>query len=135
MSLPPELIVVFDGTCSFCTGSVKFILRHDKRGRFRFASRQSVAGRALCAQHALNPDQLGSVVLIGPAGPRLHSDAVLGIAVGFGGAWRLLSVAQVIPRAVRDWLYQVLARNRHRWFGTRSTCYVPGPDIRQRFLE
>jgi predicted DCC family thiol-disulfide oxidoreductase YuxK len=130
----PDNIVLFDGQCGLCTASVQFIIRRDRRGVFRFASVQSEVGRELCRHHGLDPDRVDSVVLIQRDKTRVRSDAVLAIARELGGLWPCLAVFRVMPRAVRDCFYRLVARNRLRWFGRNATCLVPSHDDRSRFL-
>ena len=135
MNRAREPVILFDGVCHLCVGSVQFIIRRDKRGVFRFASAQSTAGRALCLVHGLDPDRMETLVLIEPSGVRVRSDAALAIARELGGLWRGVGVAgQIVPRPIRDGLYRMLAFNRHRWFGRRGDCAVPTEDSRRRFL-
>jgi predicted DCC family thiol-disulfide oxidoreductase YuxK len=131
----PDNIVVFDGVCNLCTWSVSFIIRHDKRARFRFASIQSAAGQQLCQRFGIKPDQFDTVLLIQHNGARSCSDAALAIATTFGGPWRLLALARLVPRRVRDWVYGVVARYRYQWFGRQTACMVPSDEVRHRFIE
>ena len=134
----PADTVLFDGVCNLCNGFVQFIIRHDAAGRYRFAALQSEAGQALLAAHGVAPATLttdpDSVVLL--SGGRLysHSTAVLRIARGLGGAWRLAAGAEVLPRALRDAVYRFIARNRYRWFGRQESCMLPTPELKARFL-
>lgn len=128
-------VVLFDGVCNLCNGSVQFILERDRRRTFRFASLQSEAGRALMAAHGLDPDALNSVVLIEGGRARQESSAALGIVKHLPGAWKLLRVLAAIPRPLRDAVYRRIARNRYRWFGKQETCWLPTPELRERFLE
>ena len=130
--------ILFDGVCNLCHGFVQFVIRHDAAGRFRFAALQSDAGRALLAAHgqaapapAADPD---SVLLL--SGGRLysHSTAVLRIARGLGGGWRLAEAGWALPRAWRDGLYRFVARHRYRWFGRQESCLLPTPALKSRFL-
>jgi len=127
-------IVLFDGVCNLCNGSVQFILRHDRQGRFRFASLQSSVGQDLQARLGMDPGRLDSVILV--EGDRWYkeSDAALRIARGMSGAWKALAVFRVIPRPIRDAVYRLIARNRYRWFGKQETCWLPTPELRGRFL-
>jgi predicted DCC family thiol-disulfide oxidoreductase YuxK len=127
-------IVLFDGVCNLCNGSVQFILQRDPAGRFRFASLQSDHGQRLLTERGLDPKALDSVVVID--GDRLYreSDAALRIAGDLKGAWKALTVFRVIPRPLRDWAYRLIARNRYRWFGKSETCWLPTPELRSRFL-
>ena len=127
--------LLFDGVCNLCNGSVQFILKRDKSGRFRFASLQSDAGRRLMTGHGLDPDALSSVVLIEDGRAYQESTAALRIARHLPGAWKLLRIFTVIPRPLRDAAYRLIARNRYRWFGKTEACWLPTPELRARFLE
>lgn len=133
---PPDTIL-FDGVCNLCNGFVQFVIRHDPAGRFRFVALQSEAARALLAAHGLPaaaPADPESVLLL--SGGRLysHSTAVLRVAYGLGGAWRLARLGEVLPRAWRDALYRFVARHRYRWFGRQESCMLPTPALKARFL-
>ena len=127
-------IVLFDGVCNLCNGSVQFILRHDPAARFRFASLQSPVGQDLQARFGMDPGRLDSVILV--EGDRWYkeSDAALRIARGMSGGWKALAAFRVIPRPIRDAAYRLIARNRYRWFGKQETCWLPTPELRGRFL-
>ena len=132
-------IIVFDGVCMLCNGWVHFLLRHDHKHRYRFAAMQAPAGRALLAQHGLDPDDPTSFLLIEHdrgAAPRvsLGVTAIRRVLVGLGGAWRLFAIAAVVPRVIGDPLYLMVARNRYRWFGRHDACLMPDPANASRFL-
>ena len=127
-------IVLFDGVCNLCSGSVQLILKRDPEARFRFASLQSEAGRSLMLEHGLDPDALSSVVLIEDGRAWQESSAALRIARHLPGAWKLLRVFTVVPRPLRDAVYRLIARNRYRWFGKTEACWLPTPELRARFL-
>jgi predicted DCC family thiol-disulfide oxidoreductase YuxK len=127
-------IVLFDGVCNLCSGSVQFILKRDPQGRFRFASLQSEAGRSLMVEHGLDPEALSSVVVVEEGRAWQESSAALRIARHLPGAWKLLRVFAVIPRPIRDAAYRLIARNRYRWFGKTEACWLPTPELRARFL-
>lgn len=129
-------IVLFDGVCNLCAWAVRFIIGRDPAGRFRFASLQSAAGRELLAHHGLPaPAEPDSVVLIEGGRAYLRSDAALRIARGLRPPWPLVYAAVVVPRPIRDWAYNLIARNRYRWFGRQEACWLPTPALRARFLE
>ncbi|HEX6903661.1 MAG TPA: thiol-disulfide oxidoreductase DCC family protein [Thermoanaerobaculia bacterium] len=127
-------IVLFDGVCNLCNGSVQFILRRDPAGKFRFASLQSDLGQRLLNERGLDPKALDSVVVIDGDRCYRESDAALRVARDLKGAWKALTVFRLIPRPVRDWLYRLIARNRYSWFGKTETCWLPTPELRGRFL-
>lgn len=127
-------MIVFDGNCVLCNGWVKFLLRHDRRARYRFAAMQGQTGRALLAAYGLDPADPSSFLLADAQGMHTDSEAIVGVLSGLGGAWRLAAVARVVPRVLRDLAYRALARRRYRWFGT-TTCTTPTPQQRARFLD
>ncbi|HYO14648.1 MAG TPA: thiol-disulfide oxidoreductase DCC family protein [Thermoanaerobaculia bacterium] len=127
-------IVLFDGVCNLCSGSVQFVLKRDPEARFRFASLQSEAGQTIQAEHGLDPGVLSSVLLLEDGRLYRESDAALRIARHLPGAWKLLTVFKIIPRPIRDGLYRFIARNRYRWFGKAETCWLPTSELRGRFL-
>lgn len=129
-------VVVFDGVCNLCNASIDFLLRHDRRGVFRFASNQSGAGRKLLSERGVDPENVQSVYLVEADGRvSSKSTAVLRIARELGWPWRLATVFRVVPRPVRDVVYDLVARSRYRLFGRRQTCRLPKPEERARFLE
>jgi predicted DCC family thiol-disulfide oxidoreductase YuxK len=134
MAEPANPIVLFDGVCNLCSGSVQFILRRDPGARFRFASLQSPAGQELLARFGIDGQGIDSVIVIEGDRWFKESDAALRIARHLGGLWRLLTVFRLIPRPLRDRLYRFIARNRYRWFGKQETCWLPTPELRGRFL-
>lgn len=137
IQLPAERpVLFFDGWCNLCSRAVQFVLRHDKKGIFLFASLQSVAGKAalekLQAQQASVPD---SLVLYYKGKYYLQSGAVLRIALLLGGVWKLAITGYIIPKFIRDIVYGWVARHRYQWFGKRGTCLVPDESLKHRFLE
>ncbi len=127
-------IVLFDDVCNLCNGSVQLILRHDPAGRFRFASLQSPAGQELLGRLGIDPGAMDSVILVEGDRWFKESDAALRIARRLSGPWKMLWALRVIPRPLRDGLYRLVARNRYRWFGRQETCWLPTPELRERFL-
>jgi len=132
---PEQAIVLFDGVCNLCRASVRFVLARDPRGRLRFASLQSARARALLAPHGLPPEALSSVVLLEGGRAYTRSTALLRIARRLRPPWPLLYAAIVLPRPLRDALYDFVARHRLRWFGRREVCSLPEPAARERFLD
>lgn len=135
MSSPDGKVIVFDGVCLLCNRSVAFVLKHDRRQQFRFATMQSVAGSALLAAQGLDPMDPLSFLLVEDGTVYTDSDAALRVVTGFGGAWRMAGVLRVVPRVLRDAIYRWIARNRYRWFGRHEACMIPSPGVRGRFLE
>jgi predicted DCC family thiol-disulfide oxidoreductase YuxK len=128
-------IFLFDGVCNFCNDGVNFLIRHDREGKFRFASLQSEAGKALLAQYGLSDLPLSTSVLIDGDKVFMNSDGVLETSRRLGGVYALAAALLFVPRPLRDWAYHVFARNRYRLFGKTEMCMVPTPEVRQRFLS
>jgi len=130
-----EHVILFDGVCHLCQGAVKFIIKRDPAGRFRFASLQSEAGSRLLQASGAHVESLDSVVLIENGSYYIRSAAALRIARGLRYPWPLLYALIVVPKGLRDAVYQFIARHRYRWFGKDETCLVPTRELRERFLE
>lgn len=130
-----QAIVLFDGVCNFCNGTINFIIRHDQEDRFRFAALQSEAGRELLRQYDLIRPGIDSVVLIENGQAFTHSTAALKIAQRLGGVWQIFSILQVVPRSARDFFYRLFASNRYRLFGKKEVCMMPTKEIKARFLD
>ncbi len=128
-------VVLFDGVCNLCVGSVRLIARRDPRGRFAFASLQSEVAKELLARHAGGVARPDSLALIEDGRLYWRSDAALRIARGLSGLWPLLGVFLIVPRFVRDGVYRFVAARRYRWFGKRDACMVATEELRARFLE
>jgi predicted DCC family thiol-disulfide oxidoreductase YuxK len=133
-------ILFYDGVCGLCDRTVQFVLRHDRRGRVRFAALQSAYARRMLARHGRDPGRLDTMyLLLNPGAPaeRLldRSDGIMGVLQELGGFWRLSAALRVLPRVLRDRAYDLVARNRYRWFGRYDRCALPPPDLRGRFLD
>lgn len=131
----PDHILLFDGACSLCAGTVRFVTPRDPAGRVRFAPLQSDAARRILAAAGAPPNLPDSVVLVERGRVYTRSDAVLRLARLLRFPWPLLWGLVVVPRPVRDWVYDFVARRRHRWLGKRGACVEPTAELRQRFLE
>ncbi|MEM4780850.1 MAG: thiol-disulfide oxidoreductase DCC family protein [Halalkalicoccus sp.] len=126
-------VVLFDGLCTLCAGTVQFLIERDPEGVFRFAPLQSSVGERLLAGANLDAD-LDSIVLVEDGEAYAKSDAVIRIAARLGGIYRLASPLRYLPRGLRDPLYEFVAARRYEWFGRRDRCMMPTPDLESRFL-
>ena len=132
----PFVIIIFDGECAFCDRSVKWIIKHDRSARFRFAPRQSPAGQQILARHGLPPEGVESMILVENSGRvSTHSTAVLRIASMLPWPWRAAGAFLLIPRPIRDMLYRQTAKRRYKIAGRQPACSLPTPEQRQRILE
>ena len=127
-------IVLFDGDCNFCDTNVQFIIKRDPAAHFLFTSLQSEAGQKLVGQHSI-PSDVDSLVLIENGKAFTKSSAALRIAKKLDGLWHLLFLLILIPRPIRNGVYDFVARNRYKWFGKKDdACALPSPEVRKRFL-
>ncbi|HHW4678170.1 MAG TPA: thiol-disulfide oxidoreductase DCC family protein [Xylella sp.] len=129
------VVIVFDGVCVLCSGWVRFLLRHDRKKRYRFAAMQGVHGRGLLHAYGLDSDDPLSFLLVEDGRAWTDSDAMLRVLVGLGGVWRVAVCFHAFPRQWRDAFYCWVARNRYRWFGRHAHCLLPEPGERERFLD
>ena len=131
----PQAVVLFDGVCNLCNGAVQFIIERDPAGLFQFASLQSPAGAALAERHSIDATALDSVILVEAGRAYQRSDAALRIAAQLHGWWSWLRWLRLVPRPLRDWVYDWVARHRYRIFGRREACLLMLPGWQERFLS
>jgi len=134
-------IILYDGVCGLCNRLVQFLLKHDKEGRLRFASLQSDFAEKVLSRHGIDAKDLDTVQVVenyDQPDERVlqRSDAILRAGRELGGFWSASSsIAQVVPRGLRDLVYRFVATNRYRVFGKYDTCMLPDPNQRSRFLD
>jgi predicted DCC family thiol-disulfide oxidoreductase YuxK len=134
MDTTNKTIFLFDGVCGFCSASVDFILKHDKKDAFRFAALQTEVGKKLIREYGLDPEKTDTAVVITGGRAYLRSDAGLMICKMLGGGWALLHAFWIVPRFIRDIVYRIIARNRYTWFGKKESCRMPTASEREKFL-
>ena len=134
-------IILYDGVCGLCNRAVRFVLKHDHHDRFRFASLQSELAQEILRRHGIQPGNLDTFYLIagpGQADGRLsaRSDAAIGVLRTLGGTWSAAALPlRALPKLVRDWGYNLLARRRYRVFGKYDVCPLPEAGNRHKFLD
>lgn len=127
-------IVLFDGVCNFCNGSVNFVIERDATGYFKFAPLQSEIGQMLLDKYGIDKSETDSVILIEEEKAYTHSTAALRIARKLDGLWSFFYIFRFIPRVLRDFIYKLFAKYRYKLFGKKDACMMPTPEIRARFL-
>jgi len=130
-----RLIILFDGVCNLCNAGIQSVIKKDKKKKFRFASLQGEKGQALLREFNLAGPHLDSFVLIEGDKAYTRSTAALRIAKLTGGFWKILYGLIIVPRFIRDAVYNMIARNRYKWFGKKDECMIPTPELRDRFLD
>lgn len=126
--------VLFDGVCNYCNRRINFLIRNDKRKKFRFAPLQSKAARQLLKEYEIK-SELDSVILIYNGKVYLKSSAALLSLYLLGGLFTLPFILIIVPAYIRDFYYDIIARNRYKWWGKRDQCMVPSEDVEGRFLD
>ena len=130
-----ERVILFDGVCNLCNGSVQYVIRHDKEALYRFASLQSHTGQQFLRQYDLPLKDFTSFVLIEDGVAYTRSSAALRVARRLSGFVRLLYGFIIVPQFIRDAVYNFISANRYKWFGKKDSCMVPTPELKQRFLN
>jgi predicted DCC family thiol-disulfide oxidoreductase YuxK len=129
-----KTILLFDGHCNFCSSTVQFILRHEKKPQLYFCSLQSDAGRSILEAFRIDPSQTDSLVLVEKGRAYVRSSAALRLSRYLRGLYPLLSAFFIIPPFIRNGAYNYIARHRYKWFGRSESCMVPQPEVKARFL-
>ncbi|QJD83404.1 thiol-disulfide oxidoreductase DCC family protein [Cohnella herbarum] len=129
------IILLIDGQCNLCHWITRFVIKRDPTAKFRFASLQSDRGRMLLKSGKLSTTDLDTFVMIDNGRYYTKSSAALRVCRKIGGAWGLLYGGMVVPRAIRDKVYEFIARHRYRWFGYNESCLIPTENVRKRFVD
>ncbi len=129
-------VILFDGICNLCNGIVNFIIKNDPEAYFKFTPLQLPTGQSLLAQHGFNLEVMDTFILIIEDRCLTKSDAALYIARCLPGLlWSLSGFFSIIPKPIRNWGYDIVVRNRYRWFGKKEACMIPTKDLLSRFLK
>lgn len=127
-------VILFDGVCNLCTGSVLFVIERDKKARFKFAPLQSPYAQQILVKHNITYTSPQSIFLIKDNHLFTKSNAALEIIRLLPGFWPVLYSFKIVPRFLRDFIYDLIAKNRYRFFGKADHCMVPTPELNSRFI-
>lgn len=127
-------VVLFDGVCNFCNGTVNFLIRQDQKKVLRFAALQSEAGQKLLQQYQLPKEDFASFILIDDGKVYSRSTAGLRLYGKLPWYWKWTQVFWIVPKLFRDDIYNLIAKNRYKWFGKKDVCMLPSPEDKNRFL-
>jgi len=128
-------IILFDGVCNFCNFWVNFAIKRDRKKKLKFTPLQGQTALQLLPAYPFHLSSLRSVVLIDGDRAWTQSSAALRICKYLDGGWKLFYGLIIIPKFIRDFFYNIIARNRYKWFGKKESCMVPTPELRERFLD
>jgi predicted DCC family thiol-disulfide oxidoreductase YuxK len=128
-------IIIFDGICNFCNGSVNFIIKRDHENVFLFTPMQSKSAQDLIAKYQVKNVGFDTFLLIKNDECFYRTDAALEITKDLSGFWFLFRALKILPSSFRDYFYRLLARNRYSVFGKSDVCMIPTPEVKSKFLE
>ncbi|MEM7105321.1 MAG: thiol-disulfide oxidoreductase DCC family protein [Bacteroidota bacterium] len=128
-------LLLFDGVCNLCNNSVQFVIERDPNGKVNFASLQSETGQKVLEYSGMSKTDLTTVVLVDNGKIYTKSSAALRTAGYLDSPFRLMKLFLIVPKFIRDFFYNYIARNRYKWFGKQESCIMPTPDIKARFLD
>jgi predicted DCC family thiol-disulfide oxidoreductase YuxK len=128
-------VILFDGVCNLCNASVQYVIKHDKKRLFRFASLQSSFGEKVLTEHNLPHNTFNSFILIDSNKIYTRSTAALIVAKKLSGLIKLLYIFIIVPEFIRDIVYDIIARNRYKWFGKKEACWLPTPELKSLFYD
>lgn len=127
-------IILFDGVCNLCNGAINFVIKRDKKDIFQFATLQSEIGQELLSKFKIDTSKVDSIILIDGENCYVKSSAALGISKHLSGGYPLLYGFLILPKFIRNNVYDYIARNRYKWFGKKESCMIPTPELKEKFL-
>lgn len=130
-----EKIILFDGVCNLCNSTVQKVIENDTENQFKFASLQSDLGQNFLEKNQLPKEEFKSLILIDGEKFFTKSDAALRIGRELKGIYKLSGLLFVFPKFIRNAVYDWISRNRYKWFGKKESCWLPTPDLKQKFLD
>jgi len=133
--MPVQPVILFDGVCNFCNNAVNFVIKRDPKSVFKFATLQSSVAQQILKSHNLDNAEMNSFVLIENDKIYSKSTAALRVCRRLKGLWPLMYGFIIVPKLIRNGIYNWIAKNRYAWFGKKEVCMVPSPDVRARFLN
>ena len=127
-------VIFFDGVCNLCNASVQFVIAHDKKDQFKFTALQGDYATEMLPKFNADLEKLNTILLLEDGKLYTKSSAALRIARKLNGLIPLLYAFIIVPKFIRDWVYDIIARNRYRWWGRQESCWVPTPDLKSKFI-
>ena len=128
-------IILFDGVCNLCNGAVQFVIKRDNKNRFVFASLQSGEGIEILKEYNLPSNKMASFILVDNGKVYDKSTAALRVLKNLKGLWRAFYIFIIVPKFIRDGVYDWIAKHRYQWFGRKDECMIPTPELKAKFLN
>jgi predicted DCC family thiol-disulfide oxidoreductase YuxK len=133
--MTPNNILLFDGVCNLCSNAVQFVLKKNAKENIFFASLQSEVGKSLLAKYHIDSTKVNSLVYIKEGKAYTKSSGALHLSKSLKVPYNFIAVLLIIPKPIRDWIYNIIANKRYKWFGKKETCWLPNPKWKHRFLD
>jgi predicted DCC family thiol-disulfide oxidoreductase YuxK len=133
--MPQQPVILFDGVCNFCNSAVNFVIKRDKNSALKFTTLQSSIAHQMLANQNIPTNDLSSFVFIESKKIYTRSTAALRVCTYLTGLWPLMYGFIIVPKFIRDGIYNWIAKNRYRWFGKKEECMIPTPEIKAKFLN
>lgn len=130
-----QKIILFDGVCNLCNSTVQKVIENDDTNQFKFASLQSEFGQKFLEKNNLSTEEFNSIILVDGEKFYTRSDAALRIGKELKGIYKLSGVFFIFPKFIRDSVYDWISRNRYKWFGKQESCWLPTPELKQKFIQ
>jgi predicted DCC family thiol-disulfide oxidoreductase YuxK len=127
-------IILFDGVCNLCNSSINFVIKRDSANLYKFTALQEAPGIGLLKQYGINTLDTDSIILIENGKAYTKSSAALRVAKGLSGVWPVLYGFIIIPKWIRNAVYDYIAKNRYKWYGKKDSCMIPTPELKNKFL-
>ena len=129
-----KIILFFDGVCNLCSGWVDFIIKFDTKNNIKFCALQSDVAKQILLKNSIDKSEMHTVILLVNDVVYTKSTAAIKLLNELGGAWKLFNVFLLIPKFIRDFFYSIIAKNRYRFFGKRTSCYMPSDKDISKFI-
>ena len=130
-------LILFDGICNLCNSSVLYVIKRDKNEKFLFAPLESDIGNKIIQKFSIDTKETDSILLYNPLKDSLtyKSTAALLIAKELGFPTNILTLFLIVPKAIRNWVYNYIAKNRYKWYGKKESCMIPTPELKAKFID
>ena len=129
-------IILFDGVCNLCNKTVNKVIDYDKKNTFLFTALQSETGQQIIKKIGINTNEVDSIILYeNNMAYYIKSTAAIKIMNDLGGFWSVTKIFWIFPEGFRNWVYDIIARNRYKWFGKEDNCRIPTPELKAKFLD
>ena len=128
-------VIFFDGVCNLCNAAVQFVIEHDADSTFKFTALQGEYAKKMLPEFDVDTSKINSIILVQNSKLYTKSSAALIIAKKLNGLLPLLYVFIIVPKFIRDWIYDIVAKNRYKWWGRQESCWLPTPELKSRFFD